>query len=81
MAEQMPRPPATKKTPRPASLYEDHWWCCGCGRGGEIYDLASLLEGGPWGSELRREAFRAARELVAARLADRSTRGRQLLRR
>jgi hypothetical protein len=25
------------------------WWCFGCQRGGRIYDLASLLSGGPWG--------------------------------
>jgi hypothetical protein len=45
------------------------WWCFGCARGGRIYDLASLLSGGPWGRERRGEAFRAARELVAAALA------------
>jgi hypothetical protein len=48
---------------------EQGWWCFGCARGGRIYDLASLLSGGPWGRELRGEAFRAARELVAAALA------------
>jgi hypothetical protein len=45
-------------------LYADHWWCFGCERGGGIYDLASLLEGGPWGTDLRGEAFRDARERV-----------------
>lgn len=45
-------------------LYADHWWCFGCERGGGIYDLASLLEGGPWGTELRGPAFREARLLV-----------------
>jgi hypothetical protein len=39
---------------------ERGWWCFGCGRGGRIYDLASLLSGGPWGRELRGEAFVAA---------------------
>jgi hypothetical protein len=44
-------------------------WCCfGCQRGGRIYDLASLLAGGAWGRDLRGEAFRSARELVAAAL-------------
>jgi hypothetical protein len=45
---------------------EQGWWCFGCARGGRIYDLASLMSGGTWGRELRGEAFRAARELVAA---------------
>jgi hypothetical protein len=48
---------------------EQGWWCFGCARGGRIRDLAWLLSGGPWGRELRGEAFRAARELVAAALA------------
>lgn len=47
-------------------LYADHWWCFGCERGGGIYDLASLLEGGPWGALLRGESFQAARSLVCA---------------
>ena len=47
---------------------ERGWWCYGCARGGRIYDLASLLAGGPWGPALRDDAFRAARELVAAAL-------------
>lgn len=38
------------------------WWCYGCQRGGTIYDLASLLEGGQWGRGLRGEEFRAAKE-------------------
>jgi hypothetical protein len=42
------------------------WWCCGCQRGGRVKELASVLSGVPWGRELRGEAFRAARELVAA---------------
>ena len=45
---------------------EQGWWCFGCSRGGRIYDLASLMTGGAWGRELRGEAFRSARELVAA---------------
>ena len=37
-------------------------WRChagGCGARGAIYDLASVLLGGPWGPELRGEAFQA----------------------
>jgi RepB DNA-primase from phage plasmid len=45
---------------------ERGWWCFGCARGGRIYDLASLMSGGPWGRELRGGAFWAAREVVAA---------------
>jgi hypothetical protein len=45
---------------------EQGWWCFGCQRGGRIYDLGSLLAGGAWGRDLRGEAFRSARELVAA---------------
>jgi hypothetical protein len=33
-----------------------------------IHDLASLMSGGAWGRGLRGDAFRAARELVAAAL-------------
>jgi hypothetical protein len=43
-------------------------WCChagGCGARGAIYDLASVLVGGPWGHELRGEAFKRARAYVA----------------
>ena len=43
------------------------WWCFGCGAGGAIYDLASLILGGPTGQTLGREAFRAARQLVGDR--------------
>ena len=42
-------------------------WCChaaGCGARGTIYDLASVLDGGPWGRELRGEAFTRARARV-----------------
>ena len=44
------------------------WWCFGCARGGRIYDLGSLLAAGPWGRELRGDAFRRAKELVEAAL-------------
>ena len=40
---------------------EQGWRCHGCGRGGSIYDLASLLERGPWGRGLRDEQFRRVR--------------------
>jgi hypothetical protein len=46
----------------------DQGWCChsgGCGARGAIYDLASVLLGGPWGRELRGEAFKRARNYVA----------------
>jgi hypothetical protein len=42
-------------------------WRChagGCGARGAIYDLASVLLGGPWGQQLRGEAFRRARAYV-----------------
>ena len=42
-------------------------WRChagGCGARGAIYDLASVLLGGPWGHELRGEAFKRARAYV-----------------
>jgi hypothetical protein len=48
---------------------ERGWWCFGCSRGGRIYDLASLLEGGPWGRDLREDSFLRARELAAACVA------------
>jgi hypothetical protein len=43
-------------------------WCCHsgmCGARGAIYDLASVVLGGPWGRELRGEAFKRARSYVA----------------
>jgi hypothetical protein len=64
----------------PAPGHEDHHpscsvgtspeqgWCChsgNCGARGAIYDLASVLLGGPWGRELRGEAFKRARAYVA----------------
>lgn len=43
----------------------DAGWCCyGCSRGGAIYDLASLLDGGSWGRALRGEEFRAVKRRV-----------------
>jgi hypothetical protein len=64
----------------PAAGHEDHnpscsvgvdasqGWRChagGCGARGAIYDLASVLLGGPWGPQLRGEAFNRARAYVA----------------
>ncbi len=41
------------------------WWCFGCGRGGGIYQLASMLQGGPVArGTLRDEAFEAAKVFV-----------------
>jgi RepB DNA-primase from phage plasmid len=44
------------------------WWCFGCGRGGAIYDLASLLEGGAWGRDLRGQDFRELKRRVQRQL-------------
>jgi hypothetical protein len=49
-------------------------WCChsaSCGARGTIYDLASVLGGGPWGRELRGEAFKRARARVIDVLGER----------
>lgn len=47
------------------------WYChAGCG-GGAIYDLASLIEGGPTGPALRGGDFRRARERVRSALGER----------
>ncbi len=46
----------------------DQGWCChagGCGARGAIYDLASVVLGGPWGHALRGEAFKRACAYVA----------------
>jgi hypothetical protein len=48
-------------------------WCChsgDCGARGAIYDLASVLLGGPWGRELRGTAFARARERVRGAFSD-----------
>ena len=48
-------------------------WCChsgDCGARGAIYDLASVLLGGPWGRELRGTAFTRARARVRAAFGD-----------
>lgn len=43
---------------------DEGWYCHGCGAGGAIYDLASVLLAGPTGRWLRGEQFRRARERV-----------------
>ena len=43
------------------------WWSFCCGVGGGPYDLASLLEGGPSGRELRGAAFLDCKRRVQAR--------------
>ena len=51
----------------------DQGWKChagSCGAGGAIYDLASVLLGGPWGQQLRGEAFRRARAYVVEVLGE-----------
>jgi hypothetical protein len=54
---------------------ERGWWCFGCARGGRVYDLASLLKGGPWGRELRGDAFSRAVELAREALGGKGIRG------
>jgi hypothetical protein len=38
--------------------------CHACGASGTVFDLASIVLGGPWGAELRGEAFKRARAYV-----------------
>lgn len=47
---------------------EQGWHCFGCGRGGSIYDLASLLDGGPYGAALRGEDFKRVKRRVRERI-------------
>ena len=65
-------PIADHNDPRPSlwigETVEQGWYCFGCLRGGRIYDLVSLLIGGPWGVDLRGDAFRAARAELERRL-------------
>lgn len=58
------RRPSCRVWPEP----RDGWHCFGCGRGGSIYDLASLLDGGPHGAALRGEDFKRVKRRVAERL-------------
>ncbi len=51
----------------------DQGWCCHaacCGARGSVYDLASVLLGGPWGPQLRGEAFTRARARVTEVFGD-----------
>jgi hypothetical protein len=41
---------------------ERGWYCFSCGAGGGVYDLASVVDGGPYGPELRGEDFRSAKQ-------------------
>ena len=64
--------PSSQHTEKTAScrVWPDRaggWWCFGCGAGGAIYDLASLVLGGPTGQALAGDAFKAAKELVVDR--------------
>ena len=49
----------------PPSRPETGWYCRSCEAGGAIYDLASVLLGGPYGRQLRGEEFNNARAYVA----------------
>jgi hypothetical protein len=40
------------------------FYCFSCGAGGGIYDLASVVQGGPWGRDLRGEAFKRAKTVI-----------------
>ncbi len=49
------------------ATHAEQGWCChsaSCGARGAIYDLASVLIGGPWGPQLRGVAFARARAHV-----------------
>jgi hypothetical protein len=64
-----PAPWHTDKAPScSVSPDPERGWCChsgNCGARGTIYDLASVLLGGPWGRELRGEQFTNARSYIA----------------
>ena len=53
---------------------EQGWRChaASCGARGAIYDLASVIDGGPWGPALRGDAFTRARARVVATFGVRS---------
>ncbi len=58
------RHPSCFVYPRPGGGF----YCFACGAGGGAVDLASAVAGGPTGSELRGEAYRAARARALAAL-------------
>jgi hypothetical protein len=58
------RTPSCRVWPDPP----EGWHCFGCNRGGSIYDLASLLDGGPYGTALRGEDFKRVKQRVLERL-------------
>ena len=46
------------------------WQCQSCAAAGSIYDLASLMLGGPTGKALRDEHFKVAKQLVRVRFGE-----------
>ena len=64
-----PAPSHADKEPSCSVSTDPHrGWCCHAGTclaRGAIYDLASVLLGGPWGRQLRGEQFKNARAYVA----------------
>jgi hypothetical protein len=52
---------------------EQGWRChsASCGARGAIYDLASVVDGGPWGPALRGSAFTRARARVIEAFGER----------
>ncbi len=63
-----PSPTHTDDTPscHVGTQPDEGWYCHGCEAAGAIYDLASVLLGGPTGNWLRGKQFGAARDLVRA---------------
>ena len=43
---------------------DEGWYCYACGTGGALFDLASVLLGGPTGQALRGEEFKRAKAYV-----------------
>ena len=75
-ARVLPRPAATATGTRRAASAPcpSRGWCChsaSCGARGAIYDLASVLDGGPWGPALRGDAFARARARVITAFGER----------
>lgn len=61
-----PAPDHTDRTPscKVGGDASEGWYCHGCGAGGAVYDLASIIDGGPTGPALRGEEFKRARARV-----------------